>query len=341
MVSLPIAPNLPQTPRQNLPTMYDLPSEHPEDPGLPDEFHLWQSRVLEYTFVPGNQDPDLVFSAIDLNLYYDLNHPGWYKRPDWFGAIGVSRFYEGRELRLSYVIWQERVSPFVVVELLSPGTEDEDLGQTMPQAGKPPTKWQVYEQILQVPYYIIFSRYTDRVQAFRWREGRYEAIAAIGDRILMPELDLSLGLWRGSYKGLNRLWLRWLTLTGELIPLPEERTSNALERLAAAERRIAEAEQAERTREQVAERRIAEAERAREQAERRAELAERAREQTERRAEQAERRAEQAERRAEQAEQRAMDLEPRVSNAEQEAAAAQQQVEQLISRLRQLGLDLD
>ena len=29
----------PQSPRETLPTMYDLPSENPEEPGLPDEFH--------------------------------------------------------------------------------------------------------------------------------------------------------------------------------------------------------------------------------------------------------------------------------------------------------------
>ncbi len=30
----------PLSPRLILPTMYDLPSEDPEEPGLPDEYHL-------------------------------------------------------------------------------------------------------------------------------------------------------------------------------------------------------------------------------------------------------------------------------------------------------------
>ena len=29
----------PLSPRETLPTMYDLPSEDPEEPGLPDQFH--------------------------------------------------------------------------------------------------------------------------------------------------------------------------------------------------------------------------------------------------------------------------------------------------------------
>lgn len=32
-----------------LPTMYDLPSENPEEPGLPDEFHDHQPELLSIT----------------------------------------------------------------------------------------------------------------------------------------------------------------------------------------------------------------------------------------------------------------------------------------------------
>jgi Uma2 family endonuclease len=61
----------------------------------------------------------------DLNLYYDGKHTQWYKRPDWFAVLGVSRFSEQTELRLSYVTWCEGTYPFVVVELISPETENE------------------------------------------------------------------------------------------------------------------------------------------------------------------------------------------------------------------------
>ena len=37
-------------PRKALPTMYDLPSEDPEEPGLPDEFHIYQPQLLRDTF---------------------------------------------------------------------------------------------------------------------------------------------------------------------------------------------------------------------------------------------------------------------------------------------------
>jgi Uma2 family endonuclease len=211
------------TPKNVLPTMYDLPSEHPEDSGLPDLFHLWQSRGLEYTFKPGNYPPDRVFVASDLNLYFDVDHTQWYKRPDWFGAVGVDRLYQEQELRKSYVIWQEEVGPFVVVELLSPGTENEDLGQTVRGVGQPPTKWQVYEQILRVPYYIVYDGTTNILRAFVLAGDRYQELILTEPRIWMPEIELGLGIWYGSFEGLERFWLRWYDANGNWIPTPAER----------------------------------------------------------------------------------------------------------------------
>ncbi|MEA5554287.1 Uma2 family endonuclease [Anabaena cylindrica UHCC 0172] len=231
----------PLPPWENLPTMYDLPSENPEEKGLPDEFHFLQPLLLYLTFQPINWSPELVYNAADMNLYYDLEHPLWYKRPDWFGVVGVSRLYRGEDLRLSYVTWQERVNPFVVVELLSPGTENEDLGNKESQKDKPPTKWEVYERILRIPYYIVFSRYTNELRAFHLVGGHYEPMNLIANLLQMPELGLSLGLWEGSFRGVSKLWLRWFTLAGELIPEPTEEVNAATERAIFAEQEATEA----------------------------------------------------------------------------------------------------
>ncbi|MEH1770798.1 Uma2 family endonuclease [Nostoc sp.] len=223
----------PRPAKETLPTMYDLPSEYPEDSGLPDEFHLFQPQLLRETFYPPNYPAEEVFVATDLNLYYDLRHTLWYKRPDWFAAVGVSRLYEQQNLRLSYVIWQEGVAPFVVVELLSPGTEKEDLGQTLREINQPPTKWEVYERILRVPYYIVFDRYTDKLQVFQLVADRYSELDLSTPRVWMPGLELGLGLWQGSYQGIERLWLRWYDASGNWLPTPLERESQRANRLAA------------------------------------------------------------------------------------------------------------
>ncbi|MFM7601627.1 MAG: Uma2 family endonuclease [Pseudanabaena sp.] len=206
----------PLSPRETLPTMYDLPSENHEEKGV-DQFHSFQSELLWLTFCPANYKSDRIFSASDLNLYYDVHHQNWYKRPDWFGVVGVPKLYDDQDLRLSYVIWQEGVSPHIVVELLSPSTEKEDLGESRPReqiyqngnADKPPSKWEVYEKILRIPYYVIFSRYTDQMRVFTLQSDRYIEKDLTEPKVWMPEIELGIGLWEGEYKGINRLWLRF------------------------------------------------------------------------------------------------------------------------------------
>ncbi len=230
-------------PQRPWPTMYDLPSENPEDPGVPDVFHLQQPQLLRETFQPPAYPSDNVFVASDLNLYYDLQHDRWYKRPDWFAVVGVSPFYQGRDARNSYVVWDEKVIPMVIVELLSPGTEDEDLGRTPPPSKGPPNKWDVYETILQIPYYVVFSRYTDDVQFFKLTSGRYVKIPSLTHSLWMPELQLGLGRWKGLYDGWERQWLRWYTADHQWLPTLAERVDAERQRVETERQRAVSAEQ--------------------------------------------------------------------------------------------------
>ncbi|MFM7424005.1 MAG: Uma2 family endonuclease [Elainella sp.] len=213
-----------------LPTMYDLPSEDPEDPGLPDEFHLAQPRLLDDTCRPPNYRLDQIFTASDLNIYYDARRPLWYKRPDWFLVLGIARARQQQDLRLSYVAWQEVVPPFLVVELLSPGTEAEDLGQTLREVNQPPTKWQVYEQLLRVPYYIIYDRYATQFRAFRHVATCYEELPLPEQRLWLAEIQMGLGLWQGSYRETTGLWLRWYDAQGNWLPSPSEQLQQERQR---------------------------------------------------------------------------------------------------------------
>jgi Uma2 family endonuclease len=94
--------NNPAVPVNTLPTMYDLPSEDQEEMGLPsaegvslevsssacparDKFHYLQPNLLAETCLPAAEE---FFIGVDLNLYYDVEHTGWYKRPDWFLVLG-------------------------------------------------------------------------------------------------------------------------------------------------------------------------------------------------------------------------------------------------------------
>ena len=229
--------------------MYDLPSKNPEKPGRPDEFHDLQPELLGRAFRCFYHSPKRGFSGSNMNLYYDSRYPRRYKILDWFLVLGVPRLYGGTEMRLSYVTWQESVNPFVIVERLSPGTAAEELApyadeakveEKSPLAPVPngfiflrapvetptnddiqqvepiPSKWEVYEQILRVPYYVVFSRYTDQLRFFKLVGASYQeqVLDSTNPRIWIPELKVGLGLWQGEYDWISRLWLRWYDARG-------------------------------------------------------------------------------------------------------------------------------
>lgn len=110
---------------------------------------------------------------------------------------------------------------------------------------------------MRIPYYIVFSRYTNELRAFQLVGSHYEPMNLTQGRLLMPEIDLSLGLWQGSFRDIEKLWLRWFILAGELIPAFTEKAA-ASERAMIAKQEVTEAKQktaqAKRKAEQLAER---------------------------------------------------------------------------------------
>jgi Uma2 family endonuclease len=251
--------------------MYDLPSEDPEEPGLPDEFHDLQPQLLSRTLQLNGYPRENCFTASDLNLYYDLKHPLWHKRPDWFLVAGVPRLYDGTELRRSYVIWQEGVSPHIVIEFLSPGTESEDLGRfytqpplplepatlsngDSPATDEPPEKLEVYERYLRIPHYITYSRFTGQLRYFRLNGSRYqeEAVSPNTPSIWLADLGIGLGIWQGVFEGIRAGWLRWCDRDGNWCLTDTEREQREKE-LAQLERERAqlEKEQAQLEKEQA------------------------------------------------------------------------------------------
>jgi Uma2 family endonuclease len=256
--------------RADLPTMYDLPSEDPEEPGLPDEYHDLQPQLLSRTLHLTQYSRNQWFTGSDLNLYYDENHQKWYKRPDWFLAVGVSRMYDGDDLRRSFVVWQEGKVPDVVVEFLSAGTAAEDLGRfmdistrqdsgelevertTLSEIGamdedelqeKPPQKLEVYETYLKVPHYIVYSRYTRRLRYFRWIEGEYQEQSLLPSNplIWLDDLAVGLGIWQGAFDEAEGNWLRWCDREGNWLLTD---TELAEQRLKEAESKLLQAAQA-------------------------------------------------------------------------------------------------
>jgi len=230
--------------------MYDLPSEFPEEPGLPDEFHDLQPQLLSRTLSLVDYHRGNWFAGSDLNLYYDVHHPLWHKRPDWFLALNVPRLYGGRDLRRSYVVWQEGQSPTIVVEFLSPRTERDDLGrfygdsdqvnpdeydsEASTSSASTPSKLEVYEQYLRVPHYLVYSRYSQRLRYFKLVGTRYEEQPLCPGKPLvwLDDLKIGLGIWPGEFEGVRACWLRWCDQAGNWLLTDTERAEQRAERLA-------------------------------------------------------------------------------------------------------------
>lgn len=235
-------PQAEQQPARKLPSMYDLPSEFPEEPGLPDEFHDLQPQILSRTLSLKGYSSKNRFTGSDLNIYYELEHPLWHKRPDWFLAVDVPRVYNGErgeDSRQSYVVWQEGRSPTVVVEFLSYRTEREDLGRFYEKADyianpapdlmsdseaaaiatskiKPPRKFDVYEKYLKVPHYVVYSKYTQRLRYFKHNGSSYEeqTVQSSSPKIWLDDLEIGLGIWNDYFEDVPGPWLRWCDSSG-------------------------------------------------------------------------------------------------------------------------------
>ncbi|NEP63458.1 MAG: Uma2 family endonuclease [Symploca sp. SIO2G7] len=244
--------------------MYDLPSENPEEPGLADEFHDLQPQLLSRTLRLSDYSRDNCFSVSDLNLYYDVSHPLWYKRPDWFLAVDVPRLYEGKDMRRSYVVWQEGKNPYVVIEFLSPGTEAEDLGRFYDETSKvakatppateteskPPGKLEVYEKYLQVPHYFVYSRYTQKLRYFKLVRGQYQEQSLNPENPIawLDDLEIGLGIWEGVFEDVPGYWLRWCDRAGNWLLTDTEQS----EQQVAQERAAKEQERAAKEQERLA-----------------------------------------------------------------------------------------
>ncbi|PSN18593.1 hypothetical protein C7271_11715 [filamentous cyanobacterium CCP5] len=227
----------PKSPRETLPTMYDLPSEFPEEPGWPDQYHPLQCQLLRRTLDLTHTGHNEWFTGSNLNIYYDVRHPLHHVRPDWFLVEGVPRLYDGYDLRLSYVVWQEGRWPNIVIELLAPGRESEDLGRFFKEEDRidpdeaqlEPVgtmgKMEVYERFLKVPQYIVYDRFSRRLRHFIRVGSRFEeqAVSSTPTSIWLPEMNIGLGLWEGKFEGAFCSWLRWCDGSGNWLPTDTER----------------------------------------------------------------------------------------------------------------------
>jgi Uma2 family endonuclease len=175
----------------------------------------------------------------DSGIYWRLTEPPQKgaEAPDWFYVPNVpptlsdsSAELTSERLRRSYVMWQEIVSPLIVLEFVSGnGSEERD---ATPYEGK----FWVYEQAIHVPFYGIYEESEARVEVYHLVDGRYQLLPANSrDRYSIEPLGVELGIWQGRYQNATLPWLRWWDASGNLLLTGAERAEAERQRAENAE----------------------------------------------------------------------------------------------------------
>jgi Uma2 family endonuclease len=166
------------------------------------------------------------------------------KAPDWgyVPSIRVSR----EEVKRSYTPRLQGDIPVIVMEFLS----DTKGSEYSSKPTYPPGKWFYYEQILQVPNYVIFEPDTGALEVCRLDDsGHYQLEPAdVSNRYWIAEINLFLGTWQGVRENRTGYWLRWwdenreLLLWGSELAAKEQQEKDAAQQRAEQERQRAEQE---------------------------------------------------------------------------------------------------
>lgn len=150
-----------------------------------------------------------------------------YRGPDFFYVSNTTR----EPMRRYWVVWEEKRTPNVVIELASPTTRDEDYGP----------KFAIYRDRLRVNNYFIYDPETRVLDGWVLQGTEYIAIEPDANgRLWSDQLQLHLGEWEGKHRRYDETWLRFFDADGNVIPtLNEAAKQRADERADAAEAEIA------------------------------------------------------------------------------------------------------
>ncbi|MCC5639304.1 Uma2 family endonuclease [Nostoc sp. CHAB 5844] len=156
------------------------------------------------------------FFGVDMGIYYDPEQPPIV--PNGFLSLGVERVLD-ENLRLSYVLWEEKVMPIMALEVVSHR-----------RRGEYTHKKKRYAQ-MEVLYYVVYNpqrRKKPPLEVYRLINGEY--VLQTGDRVWLPEIGLAIGYEPGTYQGITRDWLYWYNEQGIRFLSPEERAIIAEQR---------------------------------------------------------------------------------------------------------------
>lgn len=212
---------------EKLPDDFQLEEQPVENTGQP----LIAGALREILELMGYIKPEMLIAS-NFGLCATVNSELIIKAPDWVYVPSVLPIEPGKD-RKSYIPQLEGDIPSLVMEFLS----ETDGGEYSVKRTYPPGKWFFYEQILQVPTYVIFDPAIGLLEVYRLQGGRYELeLPDAEGRHWMADMGLFLGVWRGEKEERTGYWLRWWDEEGNLLLWGVERLEQ--ERLRAEQERL-------------------------------------------------------------------------------------------------------
>ena len=213
-----------------LPKDFKLEDEPVENTGQP----ILAGALRESLEISGFIQPQMLIAS-NFGLCATVNGQLIIKAPDWVYVPTVKELLSNRK---SYTPILEGEIPLIVMEFLS----DTDGGEYSVKRTYPPGRWFFYEQILQVPIYIIFEPVGGLLEYYQLENGRYELkLPDENGRHWVDAMGLYLGTWQGTKEAHTGYWLRWWDKDGNLLPWAVEQIEQERQR-AEQERQRAEQE---------------------------------------------------------------------------------------------------
>ncbi|UKO99187.1 Uma2 family endonuclease [Nostoc sp. UHCC 0870] len=202
-----------------LPKDFKLEDEPVENTGQP----ILAGALRESLEISGFIQPQMLIAS-NFGLCATVNGELVIKAPDWVYVPSVKEVISDRK---SYTPILEGEIPLIVMEFLS----DNDGGEYSVKRTYPPGRWFFYEQILQVPIYIIFEPDGGLLEYHQRENNRYELkLPDENGRHWVQEVGLYLGTWQGTKEGRTGYWLRWWDKDGNLLPWAVEQIEQERQR---------------------------------------------------------------------------------------------------------------
>ncbi|KAF3883986.1 MULTISPECIES: Uma2 family endonuclease [Nostocales] len=190
-----------------LPKDFQLEDEPVENTGQP----LLAGALRESLEIGDFIQPQMLIAS-NFGLCATVNGQLIVKAPDWVYVPSVNQVIGERR---SYTPNLEGDIPAVVMEFLS----EEQGEEYSVKRTYPPGKWFFYEQILQVPVYVIFDPDGGLLEFYQLENRRYELKQPDENgRHWIDSVGLYLGTWQGTKEARTGYWLRWWDRTGNLLP---------------------------------------------------------------------------------------------------------------------------